>query len=361
MLSRDVRRMVFISSFILLVVALYRLKVQTVQTKEPQLGTGFNNVHVGVSNEPKEPIRNLMSMEHKERIYQDSVPKWREHLLDEYVVQGVKQFVFFVGYARSGHSIFASILDAHPHIVISHEYSLFSKWGSEPVQHCDKRWLFSVLYNNSKASAEKGHRWQQAQKKGYTLAIPRWWQGKYDSTITVIGDKSGGMTAQAYRRSKQTFKSVYQELKSTVEVPIKVVHIIRNPYDNIATMLLYNTHHKNKVNATYILDDVEKLRAQIASYFHQVRNVVEMIKDIHLNVIEIHNVDVIANPKGVLRDVCAKLFVKCSDEYLHMSAETLFVSESKTRHLVNWTPQLIDLVQSEIQNYKHLHRYSFTL
>lgn len=364
MLRRDIRLMVFVASFILLFVALYQFKTQHFQTSQSQPNAAVIDFHVDSNSIPKEQIRNLMSVQRNDVSNEDNqepLPESSEYLLSKFVVQDVTQFVFFVGYARSGHSIVASILDAHPHIVISHEYSLFAQWENEPSKHSDKSWLFSSLYGSSKKSADDGLRREVAKKKGYSLAIPGWWQGSFDNTIFVIGDKSGGLTAQVYRRSKQTFKSLYQELKSTVQIPIKVIHVVRNPYDNIATMLLYNTHQKRKVNASNQYDNVEKLREQITSYFNQVRSVVDMIQEIPLNVIEIHNSDMIANPKGVMRDVCSKLYIDCSEEYLHMCAETMFVSESKTRNFVKWTPQLIDMVGNHIQSYKHLQRYSFTL
>ena len=37
----------------------------------------------------------------------------------------IKFYVFFVGVARSGHSIVGAVLDSHPHIVISHELNVF--------------------------------------------------------------------------------------------------------------------------------------------------------------------------------------------------------------------------------------------
>ena len=47
--------------------------------------------------------------------------------LSQSVVEGVEKFVLFVGYPRSGHSLIASVMDAHPDIVIAHEYLIFLK------------------------------------------------------------------------------------------------------------------------------------------------------------------------------------------------------------------------------------------
>jgi len=33
----------------------------------------------------------------------------------------LRNFVLFVGYPRSGHSLVGSLIDAHPHAIIAHE------------------------------------------------------------------------------------------------------------------------------------------------------------------------------------------------------------------------------------------------
>ena len=48
--------------------------------------------------------------------------------LSKQTVEDVEKFVFFIGYPRSGHSIIASLMDAHPNIVIAHQYNVFGEW-----------------------------------------------------------------------------------------------------------------------------------------------------------------------------------------------------------------------------------------
>ena len=91
----------------------------------------------------------------------------------------------------------------------------------------------------------------------------------------------------------------------------------------------------------------------------QVRGVIDMISTLDLNVIEVHISDVISNPKTAMRRVCLLLHIDCSEEYLHMCSEKTYASESKTRNLVSWTPELKDLVAQNIEKYEHLLRYSF--
>lgn len=66
--------------------------------------------------------------------------------------------------------------------------------------------------------------------------MPHQWQGRYRS-LCVIGDKQGGGTALRLRARPY----LLDRLRRTVEVPVKLVHIVRNPYDNISTIA--RKHH----------------------------------------------------------------------------------------------------------------------
>ena len=52
--------------------------------------------------------------------------------LSQNVIDGVKKFVIFIGYPRSGHSIVGSFMDAHPHMVIT---QLFARGWYFPKYH----------------------------------------------------------------------------------------------------------------------------------------------------------------------------------------------------------------------------------
>ena len=282
------------------------------------------------------------------------------------VINSVRKFVFFVGYARSGHSIIGSLLDAHPNVIIAHEYALFEKWINDPQKHSNRRWLYTRLYNNSKCSYQQGHRKSKENRKGYSLHIASYWQGRYNQTIEVIGDKAGGMTTKTYakavRRSNGQFVRAYNNLLTTVNVPVITIHAVRNPFDNIATMLLYNTGNRaRKLNTSLEdpYDDATLLEKQIRAYFSQVESVTRMVEELQLNVTEIHSADLIGNPKGTMSRLCATLEIECTEKYLGVCSEKIFDSPSVTRHLVKWPPVLKRTVEQKIQNYEFLHRYTF--
>ena len=54
--------------------------------------------------------------------------------------------------------------------------------------------------------------------------------------VQVIGDKQGGNTALALAQLGNL--NVLEEIHQVVQVPMKFIHVHRNPFDNIATMML---------------------------------------------------------------------------------------------------------------------------
>ena len=100
----------------------------------------------------------------------------------------------FIGYQRSSHSLVGAILDAHPEIIIPHEYGLMSKLGKylspERKQNDLQRYaLFSALHKLSMSQAMSGIRASPNNtKKGpnaYTYHVPGLWQGTYQNRIKV--------------------------------------------------------------------------------------------------------------------------------------------------------------------------------
>ena len=80
------------------------------------------------------------------------------------------------------------------------------------------------------------------------------YQGVYKSYIDVIGDKSGGGSAKLLKDIPKQWESVYKKLKSVVGVPVKAIHVIQNPYDNIASVILYTLSNREQSQNVTITD-----------------------------------------------------------------------------------------------------------
>ena len=302
--------------------------------------------------------------------------------LPQDVIDKVKKFVFFVGHPRSGHSIIGSFMDAHPHMVIAHEFMLFKQLSIKSMSLHSKSDLFNALYSYSVYDSTSGWRSKESDSKNYTLNIESSWQGRYDRYISVIGDKSGRATSAVYIHSPEEFKAHYRQLQKTIRIPIKVIYCVRNPYDMVATNALYKigrrTHnmtqemyvssfkdHMSKVKGEEFMkarfDDKTTLEEGVIQLENESKAVIEIIELVgSSNVLETHNMELVRDPKSILTKICAFLEAECPPDYLQACSAKVFKSVYKSRELVVWPQRLQSMVQKMIKTYSFFHRYSFT-
>ena len=95
--------------------------------------------------------------------------------------------VLFIGYPRSGHTLIGSLLDAHPHIIVSNELDIFETWSSVwSDAEKTRENLINKMYENSYRQSN-GEGFRSATKhNGRNYAVPHQWQGKYKNYIKVI-------------------------------------------------------------------------------------------------------------------------------------------------------------------------------
>src|SRR5262245_3468595 len=142
---------------------------------------------------------------------------WRRSIFRE-----VRTHVLFIGHGRSGSSLVGSLLNAHRHAVIAHELNTlhFVK------RHFTRLQLNWLLWAQDQAFGCAGREWT-----GYDYRVPGQWQGRFERLL-VIGDKhAGGATRVLGQRP-----AILDRLRQTVGVPVKLIHVVRHPLDNIATL-----------------------------------------------------------------------------------------------------------------------------
>ena len=58
----------------------------------------------------------------------------------------------------------------------------------------------------------------------------------------VIGSKKGGTTTRLLMKPENM--EALKQLQQHLDISLKFIHVVRNPYDNIATMLLRALHKR---------------------------------------------------------------------------------------------------------------------
>ena len=280
--------------------------------------------------------------------------------LSQSVVEGVEKFVFFVGYPRSGHSIIGSVMDAHPDIVIAHEYFLFSECASQLKVGTsifeNKTQLFNKLYKNSYLSSKCGLRSDGNARKGYSLDVGSQWQGTFRQ-LRVIGDKSGGKTSQVMK--SRTRSQCLAQMVDGLDLQIIAVHVVRNPYDMIATRILYqlptvrpsdHLHKRVKPNHNMQISNTNAL-------FSQALAVTTVSKKV--TVFEIHIEDYIKDPRRCVLEICNALEVPCPQDYVEECYQKAYRNVSRSRDLIEWEPVILRRIQERMKEFPFFHGYTF--
>jgi hypothetical protein len=253
----------------------------------------------------------------------------------------LEAFCVFIGYPRSGHSLVGSLLDAHPQMIVAHELDAlrFVEAGFTKLQ------LFHLLLANSERSAALGR-----EQSGYSYAVPGQWQGKSE-TLRVIGDKKGGVST----RRLQADPGLLQRLAETVDLPLKVIHVTRNPYDNIAAMAMQPE-----------LRPPEELRGKVAvseamqRYFALCETIDAVSAQLRPEqIFHLRHETLVEAPAESLGELCVFLGTGPSAEYLRDCAAIVRPNHHRSRADVSWSRELISAVAEKINRYPFLKGYSF--
>ena len=266
----------------------------------------------------------------------------RKHRL---VLDDLETLCIFVGYPRSGHSVIGAALDAHPNMVIAHEMGLFR------CLHLrfPARAIYALLIENARKHAANGRR-----VGPYLYKIEGQWQGDY-TTLKVIGDKHGEGASR--RLMKRPW--LLTRLRRTFDLKIRVIHVIRNPYDNISTICSVTDKRLAPETVTATAPK-PRLRQSIAHYFSLCKAVAWIKTQLGEDeLFELRHEDFVQNPKQYLRLLCGFLGCEASDDYLDACASIVLGSPHETRHKAPWDSSLMKKVEEGIREYKFLQGYCF--
>lgn len=251
----------------------------------------------------------------------------------------VETYCTFIGYSRSGHSLVAALLDAHPNIVMAHELRALKY-----IKHAfDRNALYYLLYQGTRV---RGHSWQR--KGGYTYDVPNQWQGAFKD-LKVIGNKHGEFTIRYLAANS----NLLPKLQKVVGVPVKFIHVVRNPFDNIATIAIRTAGEKGKEVHSEIENSIEHY-FWICQAVLKVKAMVEVA-----DVFDLRHEDFVKEPQEQLRQLCLWLDVEPSSNYLADCKKIVFESPRKSRHKIQWTDELKQQVQNKIATVPFLEGYTF--
>ncbi len=242
----------------------------------------------------------------------------------------VEHVFFLVGYPRSGSTLIGSMLNAHPEMVIAHESDLF-RYVRRGVS---RNQLFAILLRRDQEFAAVERQWN-----GFDYAVNED-QGQFEY-LRVIGDKHAGRAARRLHEDPR----LLDRFRQVVGVPIRSLHIVRNPYDNIASIA-----HNRSLPLARAIDIYRRLAVAVDDVVGRLRPE---------EVFEVRYEAFTAEPATWLTGICHFAGVEVSPEYVASCAALADPGGRRGRTRFDWTPSEREQVETLIAARPVLAGYTF--
>jgi hypothetical protein len=243
----------------------------------------------------------------------------------------LERFVLFVGYPRSGHSLIGSLLDAHPEAIVAHELHVlrYLRYGFSREQ------IFALLLERSAEQASAGRSFT-----GYDYVVPDQWQGRF-TRLRVIGDKRGGTTI----RKLSSRPHLLPKLERVIGLPVHYVHVVRNPWDNVATI--------------FRRGESRDLAEACEHYLSMVRGVQRFRERVPASaVLDVYHERFVAQPREELVRLCRFVGLEADDGYLEACAKLVWTRPNRTRDQIAWPAEVRDRIARACDEVPFLRAYA---
>ena len=252
------------------------------------------------------------------------------------LLAGVQTYVVFIGHARSGHSVIGALLDAHRQIVISDELDALRYVGVGFTRS-------QLLYGSVDKARRQAANLRRKQGRGgttYSYHVPDGWQGRAEG-LRVVGDSQAGWTTRRLAADESLLPRLRERM---APIAVRFVHVVRNPYDNIATMMLRGGRSFDSAFAQYAAncESIVPLSGRIGSpHLHRVRHEA-----------------LVADPRDTLAELCRFLGVEADEPYLSAASARVYRSPARSRREVEWRPEDDQRVRELIGRFDFLSGYA---
>jgi hypothetical protein len=243
--------------------------------------------------------------------------------------ESLRTYCAFVGVGRSGHSLVGSLINAHPNAVIAHELNAlrFVRAG------VPRSIVLAMILSRDQHFEKIGRNWT-----GYDYRVEGTAQGSFDEVL-VIGDKKGGGTGKLLESSRDLFSLV----RDVMGLDLRVIHHIRHPLDNVATIALRNRIGVHEAIAIF----AKRMRA--ATIGKSQLQTEELL--------EVHHADLLERPRDEMVRILGFLNLPARKDYLGACAEKIDPNPSRTRHEIDFSASARGELRRQLADMPCMQRY----
>ena len=242
----------------------------------------------------------------------------------------------FMGYPRSGHTLVASMLNAHPNVMCSNQFFI--------IQDAEEKNLEGIL-----KVIENGSTYQNWKPEVKIPSPPK-------QDLYVVGDKTGHRTVEYLISNPEQLDA----LKKIIPWPIKWVHVVRNPFDCLSTWTRKN--FDSRKNKKY--NDSEKTASLNQEFkgafnkFKQLNNKIAELKKTE-DVLTLLHEQVVMKKDKTMKKLLNFLELEKSAEWRQNVIGTLWKKPRITRRNITWNSKMTNQVMNATRQYPWLDGYYF--
>jgi hypothetical protein len=241
----------------------------------------------------------------------------------------VERYCFFLAHSRTGHSLVAHLLSAHPDALVSDELGALDLVN----RGFDRSQIFALIWNQDLRLQKRGR-----QKSGYSYATEGAWQDKPKYPL-VIGDAKGGASCRQIQQNPM----LVDKLREVMGLPIRAIIHIRNPFNTIATISKrQNASVDQAIERFKLVNDARMLA-------------VSLLREDEM-LVQRHE-DLITEPGRVLTRLFDFLGLDPDPAVIESCKQTLWQSPSQTRRAVDWSLEQVELVEEMMRSDPLLQPY----
>lgn len=239
----------------------------------------------------------------------------------------------FVGHVKSGGSLVAAMLDAHPDVVMGEEVDLARLLRAGISGDA----ILAEFARSARREAIKG-RVTARRLGGYSLAIGGWSQGS-SVCPRAVGNSRPGPTTRYLADKSGALSSVHDVFDG---YRLVFVQVIRRPEDSIAAMVLRSGRDVADAARDHAgqCERLDRLRAQIGDSIHAV-----------------HYEDLVEDCQGTLSRVVEFLDVDPNDDYLAACSRLVDDDLEPESTRISWSTPALDIIERSVYGYDFLAPY----
>jgi len=272
----------------------------------------------------------------------------------------IETFVQFAGFPRSGHSLIGSIIDAHPQARVSHELDAMGLLAKGMPQLA----IFALIDRMASEFTRHGRYWN-----GYCYLVP---DAHHETAapLRVIGDKKGDAAVRWIAKNP----ALMDRLQADRGPVSKWILVLRNPFDNIATMSLRHgraydalkTDTEDPADFPGALRDKQRegiiaseaLDSQIDEYVRLCRTVNDMRHKTEADDwLDLSLEELTADPSPQIARLIKFLDLPPVPGYIDQCASMVNPRANQTRDLIEWPQAKKDRVHAICREFSFLQRY----